>query len=112
MQTSYEMFLLAAKTLNFTKAASLAHITQQSFSEHIKKLEKEVGTVLFTRSPRVALTESGRIFYETVRQMDLIERRCLVHLKEREVGTRGHVRLGTNAARAKCFLPRSFGAIS
>lgn len=38
MQTSYEMFLLAAKTLNFTKAASLAHITQQSFSEHIKKL--------------------------------------------------------------------------
>ena len=105
MQTSYEMFLLAAKTLNFTKAASLAHITQQSFSEHIKKLEKEVGTVLFTRSPRVALTESGRIFYETVRQMDLIERRCLVHLKEREAGTRGHVRLGTNAARAKCFLP-------
>lgn len=62
MQTSYEMFLLAAKTLNFTKAASLAHITQQSFSEHIKKLEKEVGSVLFTRSPRVALTESGRIF--------------------------------------------------
>lgn len=62
MQTSYEMFLLAAKTLNFTKAASLAHITQQSFSEHIKKLEKEVGTVLFTRSHRVALTESGRIF--------------------------------------------------
>ena len=112
MQTSYEMFLLAAKTLNFTKAASLAHITQQSFSEHIKKLEKEVGTVLFTRSPRVALTESGRIFYETVRQMDLIERRCLVHLKEREAGTRGHVRLGTNAARAKCFLPRSFGAVS
>jgi len=105
MQTSYEMFLLAAKTLNFNKAASLAHITQQSFSEHIKKLEKEVGTVLFTRSPRVALTESGRIFYETVRQMDLIERRCLVHLKEREAGTRGHVRLGTNAARAKCFLP-------
>ncbi|UQT39393.1 LysR family transcriptional regulator [Acidaminococcus intestini] len=42
MQTSYEMFLLAAKTLNFTKAASLAHITQQSFSEHIKKLEKKL----------------------------------------------------------------------
>ena len=32
MQTSYEMFLLAAKTLNFTKAASLAHITPVSYT--------------------------------------------------------------------------------
>ena len=112
MQTSYEMFLLAAKTLNFTKAASLAHITQQSFSEHIKKLEKEVGTVLFTRSPRVALTESGRIFYETVRQMDLIERRCLVHLKEREAGTRGTCASWHQCGTGQMFSPRSFGAIS
>ena len=104
MQTSYEMFLLAAKTLNFTKAASLAHITQQSFSEHIKSLKRSWNRAFYAVSPRCT-HRIGPHFYETVRQMDLIERRCLVHLKEREAGTRGHVRLGTNAARAKCFLP-------
>ena len=56
MQTSYEMFLLAAEETSFTKAANKAYITQQCLSSHIKRLEDYYGVSLFNRTPKLALT--------------------------------------------------------
>ena len=39
MLIGYEMFLLAAEELNFSRAAERAFVTPQSLSDHIKRLE-------------------------------------------------------------------------
>ena len=61
MDTSQKMFLLAVEEMNFTKAAHRAYVTQQCLSEHIRNLEKTLGTQLFFRTPRLQLTPSGKV---------------------------------------------------
>jgi len=58
----FRAFAAAAKTLNFTSAARQAAMTQSGVSQHIAKLEKQLGTKLFTRSKKgVALTKAGEL---------------------------------------------------
>ena len=52
------VFLTAARTLNFTAAARQLHMTQPSVSQHIQALEQHFGLQLFVRSGRhMRLTE-------------------------------------------------------
>jgi LysR family transcriptional regulator, transcriptional activator of the cysJI operon len=58
--TSLKAFYFAAQTSNFTKAQSLAGLTQSGISQHIKKLEERLGLTLFDRSEKkLRLTEAG-----------------------------------------------------
>ena len=41
-------FLRAAETLSFSESAKQLHMSQPSVSHHIKMLEQEMGTALFT----------------------------------------------------------------
>ena len=52
-------YTVAAEELNFTRAAAKLFISQQSLSEHIRKLEKQYDAVFFTRGGRLALTSQG-----------------------------------------------------
>lgn len=55
-------FLAAARTLNFTQAADECHVAQPSLSQAIKKLEEELGGLLFRRERSLThLTELGRL---------------------------------------------------
>jgi DNA-binding transcriptional LysR family regulator len=110
MQTSYQMFLLAVEEMNFTKAAKRAHMTQQSLSEHIRNLEKELEMPLFVRRPHLILTEAGEALYRTLREMEQLETGCLAHLQEMAGGREGHLRFGTNVARSRILLPNLFAA--
>ncbi|MBU0506158.1 MAG: LysR substrate-binding domain-containing protein [bacterium] len=52
-----------SKELNFVRAAKRVGITQPTLSQQIKKLEEELGTPLFERSPHsVRLTNQGQTF--------------------------------------------------
>ncbi len=63
--TALKAFYFAAQTGNFTKAQESAGLTQSGISQHIKKLEDRLGTVLFDRSEKkLRLTESGLRLYE------------------------------------------------
>jgi LysR family carnitine catabolism transcriptional activator len=54
-------FLAAARTGNFTRAASELHISQSAFTVQIRQLEDALGVPLFDRSKRrVALTSAGQ----------------------------------------------------
>lgn len=65
----FKAFQSAAKTLNFTEAARLAGMTQSGVSQHISKLENEIGSALFHRiGKRVLLTESGLKLLEFIDQ--------------------------------------------
>ncbi len=57
----YKAFMAAAETSNFTEAAALVKMTQPGVSQHISKLEQQVGLPLFKRIGRqVTLTDAGR----------------------------------------------------
>jgi DNA-binding transcriptional LysR family regulator len=55
-------FLAASRTLNFTQAAEECHVAQPSLSQAIKKLEDELGGLLFRRERALThLTDLGRM---------------------------------------------------
>jgi DNA-binding transcriptional LysR family regulator len=58
-----EYFLTLARTLNYTKASKLLHLTQPHLSKTIVALEQEIGVQLLIRSKRdVRLTQAGEVF--------------------------------------------------
>lgn len=59
-----EIFLTVAAELHFGRAADRLLITQQSVSEQVRRLEREVGAPLFARSSRrVELTAAGAALF-------------------------------------------------
>ena len=59
---SMQCFLSAAESLNLSKAALQMHITQPAMSIQMKKLEKEIGAILFERDARkMRLTPAGQL---------------------------------------------------
>ena len=57
----------AARHLNLTRAAHELHVTQTAVSQHIRKLEDQLGTPLFKRLPRgLALTDEGQALWPVV----------------------------------------------
>ena len=105
METSHKMFLLAVEEMNFTKAARRAFVTQQCLSEHIKRLEADLGTRLFVRSPRLSLTPSGEALYKVLQKSMLLEKALRLRIAEIEKGQVGQIRFGLNATRARLLIP-------
>jgi DNA-binding transcriptional LysR family regulator len=69
-------FVAVAEELHFRRAAQKLHVAQPAISEQIRKLEAEIGTELFLRSPRhVQLTDAGAAFLHeartVLRQLDV-----------------------------------------
>lgn len=59
-------FLEAARTLNFSKAASGLNLTQPAVSQHIRSLEEEYGVKFFIHEgKKTCLTRQGELFYAT-----------------------------------------------
>lgn len=62
-------FLESAETENFSKAAEKYHVPPSSVSVAVKKLERELGCTLFTRSNnKITLNARGRRFREALRR--------------------------------------------
>ena len=58
----FPAFMAAAQTENFTEAAKIAAMTQSGISQHISKLEEQVGLPLFQRGGgHIKLTQTGRL---------------------------------------------------
>jgi len=101
----YRIFCVVAKNENITKAADELMISQPAVSKAIKKLEGQLGGMLFKRTKKgVVLTEEGKEFYyylkQAMEQIGNAESRFteLIHL---EVGT---IRIGVSTTLAKSFL--------
>ena len=62
-------FVTVAQTQHLTRAAELLNISQPALSKAISRLEEELGTPLFDRTPnRIALNHSGMVFLEQVQE--------------------------------------------
>lgn len=63
-------FIEVARQKNFSKAASVVHISQSAISKMIKDLEAELGMPLFNRSAKsVQLTDAGILFLDRAQQV-------------------------------------------
>lgn len=55
-------FLAMSRTLNFTKAAEICNVSQPALTRAIRKLEDELGGLLFSREPNnTHITDLGRL---------------------------------------------------
>ena len=96
-------FIAVAEELSFTRAALRLHL---SLSVQIRRLERDVGATLLTRTSRsVELTAAGRGFYEDARRLlaDLVRARERARLSE-EAGT-ATLRIAYTASVAYRALP-------
>jgi DNA-binding transcriptional LysR family regulator len=104
-------FLAIAAERHFTRAARRLGIAQPPLSQQIRQLEEEVGTLLFTRSPRgVALTAAGEAFLPhaeaALREVD----RARTAARRVRHGDLGILRVGFTSAAS--LNPLVSGAIS
>ena len=64
----YRVFYVVAKNKHMTRASEELHISQPAISQSIKKLEDQLGGILFLRSNKgMELTEEGKMFFEYVK---------------------------------------------
>ena len=110
MLQSFELFLLAAEELNFSKAAERAYVTQQCLSDHIKRLESSYGVPLFYRKPQIALTPYGKALQSSVQNIKLIETNLEHEFQAIAGEERGEFSFGINATRARSLLPDIYPA--
>src|SRR3984957_16699766 len=84
-------FLAIVDTGSFTKAADRVHKTQSAVSMHVRRLEEQLGCVLFVKHGRGArLTAEGERLIEFARRIIQVEAGALAALSRK--GLRGAVR--------------------
>ena len=105
-------FVVVAEEKNITKAAERLFISQQSLSSHVQKLEKELGVVLFNRTPSLTLTYAGDRFLFYCKKILELQAKWQAELDEINGQTRGRVVIGMSHDRGKQFLPQILPAYS
>lgn len=62
-------FIAIAEEQSISGAARKLFVSQQSLSEHLKKIEDELGCPLITRKKPLTLTVAGEVFYDSGKQL-------------------------------------------
>ena len=98
-------FLTVAEELNITRAAERLYISQQSLSNHISNLERELGTKLFTRSPKLSLTYAGEQLVDTATRILNLYSQYLAKVGDINHHYIGTLRLGISYTCGLALLP-------
>lgn len=101
-----QYFIAAAEEMSFTKAADKMHITQQSMSGRIAKLEEHLDVRLFDREPNLMLTEAGTYFYQKALSLCSLHRQTIDGLEDIKDFRRGSLTIGILREQGIHVLPR------
>lgn len=102
-----EAFKVLAEELNFTRAASRLHITQQALSTQLRQLEHRVGASLFERTTRtVALTDAGCTLLGHVPAILSAVDQAMAETRETVAGERGTLTVGLAGVAGLDLTPR------
>jgi len=104
----FKYFEEVAREKSFTKAAKNLYISQQSLSEHIKRMEEHYGTLLFVRKPSLHLTHAGELLLEYIGHALYQEERLLAEFSYLSSKQKGKIRIGITPTRAPIFFPIIF----
>lgn len=98
-------FIAVAEELNFRRAAAKLNLSQSPLSQQIRKLEEEMGTVLFTRSKQgVALTHAGEMFLPEARRLLGEAEAVRTRVQKAGHGKAGSLRVGYLTSLTNDFL--------
>ncbi|MCR4956103.1 MAG: LysR family transcriptional regulator, partial [Lachnospiraceae bacterium] len=103
--TNLEYFLVAAEEMNITKASHRLHISQQALSNHITKLESELGVPLFDRNKMFSLTYAGKRLVETSRSILDTKGQFLAEVRDIADNIQGELTIGITHTRGQAILP-------
>lgn len=88
-------FIAIAEEGSLSAAAGRLHVAQPSLSQHVIRLEEELGLPLLARSSRgIALTEEGRLLLSHARDIVGRMEQCLAEMREAGGQLRGAVSFG------------------
>jgi DNA-binding transcriptional LysR family regulator len=91
-----EYFRAVARELHFTRAAETLHIAQPALSQHIRKLERQLGLTLFERDKhRVQITPAGAALRDHAERILSDLSAVDEEMQGWAGGVRGRIRLGT-----------------
>lgn len=106
MNTGMNYFLVLVEEGSISAAARRLFVTQQAFSEQMKRLETAYGAVLFVRKPRFSLTPAGEALHAALCKISILEQGLEAQLREIRMKGIGHLRMGIHSTRARVLLPR------
>ena len=101
----YQYFLTLAEEGSVTRAAEKLFITHQALSRYLGKLEKECGVSLFYRKPVFSLTPEGQQLYQSLRQVELLERNTKDQFEAQKQQNIGTLHFGTTEGRFRILIP-------
>ena len=100
-----QYFLTVAEEGSMTRAAERLFVSQQALSNHITRLEEEVGCRLFTRKPNLELTYAGKYFQKSAARILDIQRQTATAMDDINGSRRGELRIGISYTRGQAILP-------
>ncbi|MGH3402610.1 MAG: LysR substrate-binding domain-containing protein [Streptosporangiaceae bacterium] len=105
-------FLEVAHGLHFGQAAKRLQITQPALSQHIRRLEQQIGTPLFERTSRqVRLTAAGHALIPEARQVLADLERAVFHCRAAADGEAGYLKIGSIGAALNSFTAHLAGGL-
>ncbi len=101
----YRIFYVVAKNKHMTRASEELHISQPAISQSIKKLEEQLGGVLFIRSNKgMELTSEGKMFYEYIKgALELINNAENEFTSFKDL-SKGEIKIGCSTTLTKLIL--------
>ncbi|HEY9281736.1 MAG TPA: LysR family transcriptional regulator [Eoetvoesiella sp.] len=101
-----DAFLAVSRTLSFSHAAALVHLSQPALSANIRRLEDEIGARLFDRDTRtVALSAVGKEFLQIAVGISENIDSGLSRIQGYVSGKRGRLLLAVAPSLATSYLP-------
>lgn len=101
-----ESFVTIAKMKNFSQAAEKLFLTQPALSNHISKLENELGVTLFERNnKKTELTPAGKVFFISAQAMLNQRESAVLDLNDYQGKIEGMLEIGTSSVPGQYLLP-------
>jgi DNA-binding transcriptional LysR family regulator len=107
-----EAFLAIADELHFGRAATRLHLTQPALSQQLKRLERELGIELVSRSSRtVHLTSAGQAFRADARRIIEEMGKAADTARDIAAGRAGGINIGFNPRAGLLVMPASLARL-
>ena len=104
-------FVAVARTGSFSRAAETLYLGQPAVSQHVRRLEAELGLALFARTTRaVVLTDAGQAFLPRVQRALAELDGGVAEIDEVRGLLRGHLRIGAMQWLDPYDLPQALAA--